>query len=267
MRRSIWRGRNAEFDLVRAIADDAADDVVASEARAPTIQLLGLAIGACADAGVIARRRRKTTEADEAAAAGERWIDVLRSLIARARTEGGAGPLQEAILATTEAEMGRARDSPTPDAWADAAERWVALSHPFQTAYARLRLAEASLQDDGDRAETMRLLRAAHETAARIGAEPLRAEIEAVARDARIDLGDDGVEEPTADHRVAPANLTPRERDVLRLVAAGHTNREIGDRLFISEKTVSVHVSNAMAKLDALSRYEAAATAERSGLL
>ena len=61
--------------------------------------------------------------------------------------------------------------------------------------------------------------------------------------------------------------LTGRERDVLGLVAEGHTNREIGDRLFISEKTVSVHVSNAMAKLGALSRYEAAATAERQGLL
>ena len=50
-------------------------------------------------------------------------------------------------------------------------------------------------------------------------------------------------------------------------MAEGHTNREIGDRLFISEKTVSVHVSNAMTKLGALSRYEAAAAAERQGLL
>ena len=61
--------------------------------------------------------------------------------------------------------------------------------------------------------------------------------------------------------------LTGRERSVLALVAEGHTNREIGDRLFISEKTVSVHVSNAMAKLGALSRYEAAAAAQRQGLL
>ena len=61
--------------------------------------------------------------------------------------------------------------------------------------------------------------------------------------------------------------LTTREVAVLRLVAAGHTNREIGTRLFISEKTASVHVSNAMNKLGALSRYEAAAAAERLGLL
>jgi len=53
----------------------------------------------------------------------------------------------------------------------------------------------------------------------------------------------------------------------MRLVAQGHTNREIGTQLFISEKTVSVHVSNAMAKLGSLSRYEAAGSAERLGLL
>ena len=61
--------------------------------------------------------------------------------------------------------------------------------------------------------------------------------------------------------------LTARERDVLALVAAGHTNREIGDALFISNKTASVHISNAMDKLGALSRYEAAAIATRIGLL
>jgi DNA-binding CsgD family transcriptional regulator len=66
---------------------------------------------------------------------------------------------------------------------------------------------------------------------------------------------------------VAASPLTLRERDVLRLVAGGHTNREIGDRLFISEKTVSVHVSNGMRKLDALSRYEAAAAARGRGYL
>jgi DNA-binding NarL/FixJ family response regulator len=61
--------------------------------------------------------------------------------------------------------------------------------------------------------------------------------------------------------------LTTRESDVLSLVAAGHTNREIGEALFISEKTASVHITNAMDKLGALSRYEAAASATRLGLL
>ena len=61
--------------------------------------------------------------------------------------------------------------------------------------------------------------------------------------------------------------LTPREREILALVAAGRSNGEIGQQLFISAKTVSVHVSNVMAKLGASSRTEAAALARQAGLL
>ena len=146
------------------------------------------------------------------------------------------------------------------------------MSDPYDTACAELRLAEALLATGGDRAEVARVLRSAHATAAAIGAVPLRDELETVARQARIQLepgaGDEAAEptdRPTADEPRSP--LTARERDVLRLVAEGHTNREIGDQLFISEKTVSVHVSNAMAKLGALSRYEAAAAADQGGFL
>ena len=62
------------------------------------------------------------------------------------------------------------------------------------------------------------------------------------------------------------ACLTEREREVLKLLAAGHSNREIGTELFISPKTASVHVSNILAKLKAGSRTEAAAIAYRDGL-
>jgi DNA-binding NarL/FixJ family response regulator len=61
--------------------------------------------------------------------------------------------------------------------------------------------------------------------------------------------------------------LTPREREVLGLVAAGRTNRQIGEELFISQKTASVHVSRLLAKLGASTRGEAAAIARREGLL
>ena len=61
--------------------------------------------------------------------------------------------------------------------------------------------------------------------------------------------------------------LTPRESEILALVAEGRSNGEIGKQLFISTKTVSVHVSNILAKLDAASRTEAAAVARRRGLI
>jgi len=60
--------------------------------------------------------------------------------------------------------------------------------------------------------------------------------------------------------------LTDRERDVLRLVADGATNREIGVRLYISENTVSFHMKNILAKLHLKNRAQAAAFAIRSGL-
>jgi DNA-binding NarL/FixJ family response regulator len=60
--------------------------------------------------------------------------------------------------------------------------------------------------------------------------------------------------------------LTVRELEVLQLVAAGRSNREIAAELFISAKTASVHVSNILGKLGVASRGEAAATAYREGL-
>ena len=63
-----------------------------------------------------------------------------------------------------------------------------------------------------------------------------------------------------------PFGLTPRERQVLELVARGATNREIGAELFMAEKTASVHVSRILAKLDVRSRTEAAGVAHRLGL-
>jgi DNA-binding NarL/FixJ family response regulator len=109
-------------------------------------------------------------------------------------------------------------------------------------------------------------LRQAHATASDLGAAPLRIAVEELASRARIQL--DGQLDSAGQTGTRPAStLTARELEVLGLVAAGHTNREIGERLFISEKTASVHITHAMDKLGALSRYEAAATATRLGLL
>jgi DNA-binding NarL/FixJ family response regulator len=92
-------------------------------------------------------------------------------------------------------------------------------------------------------------------TARRLGAEPLLSELR--------ELGT----APRRSSVTASESLTAREREVLSLVAAGRTNRQIGQALFISGKTASVHVSNILAKLGAGSRTEAAAIARRDALI
>jgi DNA-binding NarL/FixJ family response regulator len=100
--------------------------------------------------------------------------------------------------------------------------------------------------------------------------KPLLASIDGLARRARVKL-DDGTreEDPGEPQRSAgdELGLTGRELEVLELVSRGCTNREIGERLYMSQKTASVHVSRILAKLGASNRAEAAASAERLGLV
>ncbi len=114
--------------------------------------------------------------------------------------------------------------------------------------------------DPADREEAVEHLRVAARVADELGAAPLAESVGALSRRARI---------ATDRRRVEPdaGPLTPRERAVLALVAAGQTNRQIGAELFISEKTVSVHLSRVMAKLSASSRTEAVSVAYTRGLL
>ena len=139
-------------------------------------------------------------------------------------------------------------------AWDEAAAAWEAVSEPYPRAQALLRAAEAALAG-GDRDGAAGQLRVAAGLAAELGAEPLAQEIGLLARRARIVLGGPG--SPASDG----FGLTGRELEVLRLVAAGRSNRDIANELFISPKTASVHVSNILGKLGAASRGEAAAKA------
>ncbi|MDT4937244.1 MAG: hypothetical protein QOG80_915, partial [Pseudonocardiales bacterium] len=127
----------------------------------------------------------------------------------------------------------------------------------IEIARSQARLA-AVLRAAGETREAAEHAAAAVEVARRLGARPLLAEIEA------LGLGVHGVR---ASGGVHPDALTSREREVLGLLIEGRTNRQIGRQLYISEKTVSVHVSNILAKLGVRSRTEAAAFARREGLL
>jgi len=262
--RALFARAEARFDAVQSLVAEARS-MANGHVDGPIWMVLSVGIGAASDEAMRLRRRRRAPEAQTAVEVGTGWLDDLRSIIADGRADGGAGPFAEASLSAAEAECSRLAGASDPARWFAAVEGWRALGNPYQTAYAQLRMVEAVLDSSGDRREASGALQEAHGTASTLRAAPLRAEIEALATRARLDLAPTDAVASASD--TEDLVLTARERDVLRLVAAGHTNREIGDQLFISEKTVSVHVSNAMAKLGALSRYEAAATADKRHLL
>jgi DNA-binding CsgD family transcriptional regulator len=177
-----------------------------------------------------------------------------------ASTAERAPPETAAQWAVADAELARFDGAPRPQLWSDIAARWDAMHQPYQASYARLREAEALLAT-GERRASAVALRAAHGAVAALGAAPLRAQIEALAKRARIALP---AAAPAMDG--APFGLTPRELTVLECVAAGRTNRQIAEELYLSTRTVEVHVHRILTKLDAANRVEAAGIAHRLGL-
>ena len=152
-------------------------------------------------------------------------------------------------------------------AWDEAAAAWAGLGEPYPLGETLLHAAETALAR-GDREGAAERLRRAAALADELGAHPLAEQIAILARRARIRLipetGDAASEgQGPGDPGVGGGEhgLTERELEVLRLVAAGRSNREIAAELFISPKTASVHVSNILGKLGVASRGEAAARA------
>ena len=88
----------------------------------------------------------------------------------------------------------------------------------------------------------------------------------ALARSHRVPIGNSAPEPPTPERPALPHFLTDREVEVMALLAEGLTNKAIGQRLFVSPRTVSTHVSNVLAKLGVSTRGEAAAAFHRLGL-
>jgi DNA-binding CsgD family transcriptional regulator len=188
--------------------------------------------------------------------------DLLGRVRAVAAGLPAYGPVQRANQLTFTAEALRAEGSAAPDlgaAFDAAAAAWERIAQPYPLAAALLRGAEAALAADRDGA-AQRLQRAS-DLAESLGARPLRQEATELARSARIRPARTRGHAPAA-----PLGLTAREFEVLRLVADGRSNPEIAVRLFISPKTVSVHVSNILAKMGVVGRGEAAAAAYRQGL-
>ena len=171
-------------------------------------------------------------------------------------------PPVQVWLALAEGEHARLTASAdAAERWATAAERCDQLRLAHHGAYARFRRAEALL-DRGSRTRVKELLREAYTEAEASGAVPLRNDVAALARRANIDLEREAMP-PTPAERLG---LTPREGEVLELLADGRSNPQIAERLYISPKTASVHVSNILRKLQVGNRGEAAALAHRHGL-
>jgi DNA-binding CsgD family transcriptional regulator len=201
------------------------------------------------------RARRSAAHARYRAAAGADGVAVTAAVRAQ--------------LLTAEAERTRAAGPSDPGGWAEAAGAWDDLGCPWPAAYARWRLAEALLEAGAPHQQAAAPLQQARAAARGLGAAPLQAEVELLARRARIALAPEPVARRGRNEAAAPGDelgLTPREKEVLALVAEGRTNRQIADALFISDKTASVHVSNILAKLGVANRAEAAATVHRLGL-
>ncbi|MFJ8300463.1 AAA family ATPase [Streptomyces sp. NPDC094447] len=210
-----------------------------------------------------------TAEADSRGlpAADEGRAEALAVVRRCVRALATPAPVWEAYSRQVSEEIARAEGRETAARWAEVVAAFEPLGRPHQLARARHRLADALLVEGGRREEATALLREARATAVRLGARPLREDVELLAARARLSLTEEKQTPAPSEPGDDTFGLTPREQDVLRLVAAGRTNRQIAEELFISPKTASVHVSNILAKLGVSGRGEAAALAHRLHLL
>ena len=263
---ALWQG-----DAELAAAEVAAvigDHAEFAEKSPPIIRVAATGLAAQADLAARARAAGETEKAAAAVAAAAELIELAR--------EGAAYPSKPLYalgvegrgwLARAEAEWLRAQGRNDPDAWCEVIEVFGP-SFVYERARSQWRLAEA-LAEAGQREEAQQAWRLALDVARGLAAQPLVRALHDLGRRARLDTGP--VDAAAAAEGAGPApgllsGLTAREREVLRLLAQGSSNREIAAELFIAPKTASVHVSNILAKLGAASRTEAAAIAHRNGV-
>jgi DNA-binding CsgD family transcriptional regulator len=229
-------------------------------------RLLAAGLRACADLAEQARARRDEPATEAARAAADylaSWVDQM------AGASFADHPFVATISAeraTWDAEQARLAGASDPGAWRAAAETWQDLGCPHRAGYAWWRQAQARL-DARQTAGAAAALQAA--AAAADGHAPLLAQVRLLAERARVPLQPPApvpLETPRP-AAAAPYGLTGRELAVLRLLAAGRTNAQIGAELYISPRTAGVHVTNILRKLEVSSRVQAAAQAERAGLL
>jgi DNA-binding NarL/FixJ family response regulator len=237
-------------------------------------------VGLAAEAERAENARAANDEAAllEASAAGNTLIGYLDDVRRLRETTGipdiGKHRGHEALI---EGHLARIEGRDDPTLWAASAAEFPPAS--VEALSSRYRQAEAMLAAKAPRDEVAAVMVNAHAAAVDIGARPLADRFEALARRARIDLSpaasehasDDEMPVPDRTHEPGSAalrkrGLSDREIEVLTLVASGFSNRQIAERLFITGKTASVHMSHIRDKLGASSRTDAATIGARLGL-
>lgn len=245
----LWTGAAAQaLDVVEQtleLVEDLTEFAVIGAA------LVGAGVRAAADLALAARE------------AGDPGDDLEPRLTAvAARLTASDGPRIEALTAELAAEQGRFHNNRDAEPWVAAVRAWDELGDPYRGAYCRWRLGQVLLTRRSGRGEARRVLAEAEQSAADLGAAPLQAAPTVTASQARLDVDDVEAVTPAQRH-----GLTSREVEVLNLVAAGRTNKEIADIMVISARTVEVHVSRILTKLGARRRTEAVGIARRKGVL
>jgi DNA-binding NarL/FixJ family response regulator len=230
------------------------------------IPLLISALRACADLTESARAKRSTAALHTANQDRDWLADVRAHAAKRSPTVGFVKLNADIYDLEWQAEMSRADGKSSAELWRQVAATRERQHRKHRAAYAHWRQAEALLSTPHAKAAAAEALKTANKEAARH--TPLRHAIEDLARRARLDLNPPaqptGPDKPTVTH---PFGLTDRELAVLKLVGQGKSNPEIAASLYMSAKTVSVHVTHILRKLNASTRVQAATLAERAGLL
>jgi DNA-binding CsgD family transcriptional regulator len=226
---------------------------------------LRIAIGILAELAEHARAAGDHTALDRYRARGRSalsWIRQLGDLMVYPASPSMRWPLGEMLIG--EAEASRLDGNHDPASWAAAAAHWREVPETWRVAYCEFREAEARLESGQPRRTASDLLRGAHASALGLGAGALCRKIEALANRAAIHLEGPRQVSPSPQPVAGdPHGLTRREAEVLTLLAEGLTNRQIAERLFISESTAGVHVSHILSKLGVGARAAAAAIGAR----